>query len=100
MDRHWRSTPQSSSKSSISAGSSAGDGDDSDPISVSSLVDALVATSHAEFVSKTVRLATDTAWRTAVSARVCATAHVLFDDMSSVRELEGLLLRLAKLHAV
>jgi predicted O-linked N-acetylglucosamine transferase (SPINDLY family) len=96
MDRHWRSTPKSNSKSSISAG----DGDDSDAIAVSSLVDALVATSHAEFVSKTVRLATDTAWRTAVSARVCATAHVLFDDMSSVRELEGLLLRLAKLHAV
>ena len=86
MDRHWEA--QGDKSSHLSSG-----GD------VASLVDALVASSHDDFVKKSVRLATDTAWRAAVSTRICATAGVLFEDMSSVQELESLLLRLARLHA-
>ncbi len=51
-----------------------------------------IAQTAEEYVSLAVKLATDQDYRRAISERIQAASHVLFEDMAAVRELEDMLL--------
>ena len=58
----------------------------------------LIAADASDYVEKSLRLAHDPAWRTAMVERIHQTSAALFDDDTVVRELERFLLNATRAH--